>query len=99
MKKIFSVLAICVFVLMMVISFAGYAEGARTDGRYITREEIEYGRTGMLERQEERNWQIRLQQYQQQQYLQQQQLLNQQNMYNQAHQSGLKSSIIEQEGQ
>ena len=73
MKK----LIILISVLLIAISFAGFAEQLSTEKLYNPREELEYGYHAMLERQEAQNQKIQLQQYQQQQYLQEQQLLNQ----------------------
>ena len=88
MKKLVCFLIMAVFALTMPICFSAARDRTTEAEFYNPREIYEYGHRAMMERQEDRNRQVKLNQYQQQEYREQQQMLYQQSMYNQTHRNG-----------
>jgi hypothetical protein len=96
MKKLLFLLTILVFSPMVAISFLGFSGQARADGLYNAREELEYSPQARMARQEERNQQIQLLRYQQQEYMQHQRLMEQESVNNQIERSAgrLDSKVL-----
>lgn len=90
MKKLLLVLSMSVFVPIMAINKVGFAEEARAEDLNSAYEVKEYGHRASLERQEEKNRQIQLQQYQEREYMRHQQSMEQQYRYNPTHQGSRK---------
>jgi hypothetical protein len=90
MKKLLFLLTILASCPMMAISFVGFSGQARADGLYNAREELEYSPQARMARQEERNQQIQLLRYQQQEYMQHQRLMERETFNNQVYRSGAR---------